>query len=127
MAPAGDRSAGQDQGQGDERQVKRCQVDDLGQPLERPQVRAVHDHDPRIGGQPRDELPAADVDGIDDARIPVEEHVGEATGARPGIEAGQPGRMDCRTRPGAAASFSPPRDAQRGPSTRTSGRSSATG
>jgi hypothetical protein len=55
-----------------------------------PGVRPVVDDDARVAGDPVGELAPPDVDGMDPGRAALEQHVREAAGRSPGVEADEP-------------------------------------
>ena len=61
----------------------------LRKALERPQIRAIHDHHAWVCSQSFDQLSATHVDRVQDASATLEQDVGEAAGARARIEAGE--------------------------------------
>ena len=78
----------QHQGQRDEGQVERGELDQLGKTLQRPEIRAVQDAHPWISPQPLDQLSATHVDRVYDPSAALEQHVREAAGAGAGIQRG---------------------------------------
>ena len=57
-------------------------------------VQALERHDARIAAQPLVQLAMADVEADHLRRTAGEQHVGEAAGALPGVEAGEPGHVE---------------------------------
>ena len=86
----------EDLGQGDERHVRDGQRDRLGQAggTEGPGVRPLHRDDPGIRPQRLGELSATHVESIDTRRAALQQHVGEAAGRGPDVEADEPVRID---------------------------------
>ena len=103
----------QDAGRGDERDVARDQLGCEGQRVEVARVHPLEHDDAWIGPQPRVELPVADVERNDPRRAALQEAVGEASVEAPRSRQSLPlGSTPSASR--ACASFSPPRETNRG-------------
>ena len=90
----GDR--GEDEVERDERDVDRREADRLwqGRCRERAGVRALHRDDARVAPERLGELATSDVESVDARRAALQQHVREAAGRGPDVEADDTGRVD---------------------------------